>query len=546
MGHGDGREHGRRPEAGAAGPLHEPGDSSAPGKSTLIERAAPGGRNGPYKGRSGFGRFITEQKEPAGSEDAARRIATEGSAGANAPLPQLDKIQRSFGRHDVSHVRAAQDGTAGEATEALGAEAFAFGDRVAFGGAPSLHTAAHEAAHIVQQKAGVQLAGGIGAEGDAYERHADAVADRVVAGESAESLLDTMAGTGGGAAAQPALQLVTKIKPPDRRVGQPLEQLTLEEVKALISQLEGSALIYYKINYDGETKGQLLARAQKQRAHLESETKPFNVRSRGTDMVGVVLSDIPEVLDAATNSGLHIASASNKSTMLSVFGESIAQSHGGKAKDSDPDAWKVVFEHQQQGLNTLIFGKPSIEVRGPRANAAELKPDKKVEFKRPSQAKVERKLEITGPCKRGKESPGRDAAMGGLSALHYAEMAGLADAKKHTWEWLHLIGSGIGGNNEEGNLVAGLYDSNTRMIPFEHELVAYCKQNATPTHPVVYTVTAELWDKTWVAKTIYMQAAHKNKVIAKCEVPALQTSTVFKMEYDYFTFLFKQMFGGAS
>lgn len=544
MGHGDGKEHGRRPEGGAAGPHHAPADSSTPGKNTLIERIDQGGRNGPYKGRSGFGRFITEQKEPAGSEDGeARRIAAEGSADANAPLPHLDKIQRSFGRHDVSHVRAAQDGTAGEATDALGAEAFAFGDRVAFGGAPSLHTAAHEAAHIVQQKAGVQLAGGVGSEGDAYERHADAVADRVVAGESAESLLDAMAGTGGGAAAQPALQLVTKIKPPDRRVGQPLEQLTLEEVKALISQLEGSALIYYKIDYDGETKGALLARAKKQRAKLESETKAtFNVRSRGTDMHGVVLSDIPEVLAAASNSGLHVAAAANQSTVLATFGNSIAQSHGGQAKDTDPDAWKLIFEQQQDGLKTLAYGKPSKEIRGPRENAAELKADKKVEFKRPTKDPWVRRFEIGGACKRGKETPGRDAAMGGLNACQYAQMAKLQDADKHSWEWLHLIAASIGGNNEEGNLVAGTVDSNTLMIPFEQKVVAYAKENATPFDPVIYTVTAQLWEKTWVAVNLHLKAEHKNKVLAEFSVPALQISTLTKFEYDYYAAIFKAMF----
>jgi len=51
----------------------------------------------------------------------------------------------------------------------------------------------------VQQRAGVHLYGG-GA--DAYERHADAVADKVVRGESAESLLDQHAGGGGTQAVQ--------------------------------------------------------------------------------------------------------------------------------------------------------------------------------------------------------------------------------------------------------------------------------------------------------------------------------------------------------
>jgi hypothetical protein len=126
-------------------------------------------------------------------------IAAVGLAGAAAPLPYLDLIQASFGRHDVSGIKTRTGGAADEAGRELGARAFAFGDRIGFAGAPDLHTVAHEAAHVVQQRAGVALAGGAGASGDAYEAHADQVADAVVAGRSAEPLLDTMAGTGGGA-----------------------------------------------------------------------------------------------------------------------------------------------------------------------------------------------------------------------------------------------------------------------------------------------------------------------------------------------------------
>src|ERR1043165_5661679 len=77
------------------------------------------------------------------------------------------------------------------------------GNHVAFREAPDLHTAAHEAAHVVQQRAGVQVTDGVGATGDAYEQNADAVADAVVAGGSAEGLLSAKAGNsdGGGAGA---------------------------------------------------------------------------------------------------------------------------------------------------------------------------------------------------------------------------------------------------------------------------------------------------------------------------------------------------------
>src|SRR6185295_10990659 len=112
-------------------------------------------------------------------------------------LPFLDTIQRSFGRHDISHVRAHTDGGAVAEARGMGAEAFARGSDVTFSRPPSLRTAAHEAAHVIQQRAGVQVSGGVGQEGDPYERHADEVAERVARGQSSEALLDAPPGEGG-------------------------------------------------------------------------------------------------------------------------------------------------------------------------------------------------------------------------------------------------------------------------------------------------------------------------------------------------------------
>ena len=136
-----------------------------------------------------------------GALEGARvqETAAAGVAGGGSALPHAEAIQRSFGRHDVGGVQAHVGGRAASAAGAIGAEAYTTGSHVAFAAAPSLHLAAHEAAHVVQQRAGVNLPGGVGQVGDVYERHADQVADAVVAGRSAEGLLDTMAG--GGAAA---------------------------------------------------------------------------------------------------------------------------------------------------------------------------------------------------------------------------------------------------------------------------------------------------------------------------------------------------------
>jgi hypothetical protein len=138
--------------------------------------------------------------------DAVQQAAAQGIVGGGGPLPHGDTIRQAFGRHDVSGIEAHVGGNAETASRAIGAEAYATGHHVAFRGGPSLHTAAHEAAHVVQQRGGVQLKGGVGEVGDAYEQHADAVADAVVSGGSAEPILDEMTARGGGAGPTRAVQ----------------------------------------------------------------------------------------------------------------------------------------------------------------------------------------------------------------------------------------------------------------------------------------------------------------------------------------------------
>lgn len=144
-------------------------------------------------------------EEGEASLSPLQQRADEGMQGGGARLPHLEAVQRSFGGHDVSGIRAHVGGAARDAAGDLGAKAYASGGQVAFAETPDLHTAAHEAAHVVQQRAGVQLKGNVGRSGDRYEAHADAVADRVVQGRSAEDLLAPYAG--GGAAGGDAVQM---------------------------------------------------------------------------------------------------------------------------------------------------------------------------------------------------------------------------------------------------------------------------------------------------------------------------------------------------
>src|SRR5262249_53441586 len=151
----------------------------APGKQTLVQQldlAAP----------------VSSSPGPRAAEQTtdAHAAAAQGISGGSRSLPFADSIQRAFGRHDISGIEAHTDASAARGAGAMGARAFATGNHVAFASTPDLHTAAHEAAHVVQQHGGVHLKGGVGEAGDAHEEHANQVADRVVAGKSAEDLLD--------------------------------------------------------------------------------------------------------------------------------------------------------------------------------------------------------------------------------------------------------------------------------------------------------------------------------------------------------------------
>ncbi len=145
-------------------------------------------------------------------------IAALGTQGSGTSLPHAERIQAAFGGHDISGVQAYSGGAAAKANEAMGAEAYASGNSIAFKGSPDLHTASHEAAHIVQQRGGVSLDGGVGKAGDSYEQHADAVADAVVAGQSAEGLLTSMSGGVGASNATQAKEVQFLGKPLDKEL----------------------------------------------------------------------------------------------------------------------------------------------------------------------------------------------------------------------------------------------------------------------------------------------------------------------------------------
>lgn len=163
----------------------------------------------------------------ANDASAASAAAASGSSGASdstiaragfsgpsaADYPHRGAIEKSFGA--PLPATAHTGGAAARASEALGADGYALGDQVGFASAsPSLELAAHEAAHVMQSTSGVQLHGGAGA----HEDHADAVAARVVRGESAADLL--AAGPAGASGASPQVHLQrTKNKKQNNKPG---------------------------------------------------------------------------------------------------------------------------------------------------------------------------------------------------------------------------------------------------------------------------------------------------------------------------------------
>lgn len=138
-------------------------------------------------------RMLVQREAAGGAEPAGDTVHRAAAGGLRTPagrLPHLGALQRSFGRHSLRGVQAHLGSGASFSARMMSAAAYTAGQHIVFGDTPDLRTAAHEAAHVIQQRSGLRLGGGLGVRGDVHERHADEVAARVVAGRSAEDLLD--------------------------------------------------------------------------------------------------------------------------------------------------------------------------------------------------------------------------------------------------------------------------------------------------------------------------------------------------------------------
>jgi hypothetical protein len=218
------------PHARASDALAELG----PGKETLVEREY---RN-LQRRHQPFADTFAEMYElvrpvqrqateaPKRGDADTHAIAADGVSGAGGQLPHAERIIASVGeqhRATIEGISAHIGGPAGDASRAIHADAYATGNQIAFAATPDVGLAAHEATHVIQQQAGVQLKGGVGQAGDAYEQQADAVAGAVERGESAVHLLEhgpAAAGrsTGSGVQRQVAVRPVPAQAQPDAAV----------------------------------------------------------------------------------------------------------------------------------------------------------------------------------------------------------------------------------------------------------------------------------------------------------------------------------------
>jgi hypothetical protein len=149
-------------------------------------------------------------------------LAASGTKGTGSQLPYYKVIQAAFGKYDISQVKAYINS---QVTRALGAEAYTCGNEIVFNKYPSLFVAAHEAAHVIQQRANILLKNGCGEAGDLYEQHANQVAQAVMENRSAEQILDELPGIPAvqASAKTPLLQLFDARDPQPLANGVPLD-----------------------------------------------------------------------------------------------------------------------------------------------------------------------------------------------------------------------------------------------------------------------------------------------------------------------------------
>ncbi len=158
-----GYEHGRR--CGSGQVQHgETGPSAVPGKRTLtegltVQTAQPvvARKEGPPPPGSGVSAPEQERATTGGPDEAGQGVGDVASAvrlartGQRIGVPHRDTVEAKVG-HDLSMLQVFTGPAAAQACAMIGAEAFTFGNTLAFSSTtPPLPTVMHEVTHALQQ-----------------------------------------------------------------------------------------------------------------------------------------------------------------------------------------------------------------------------------------------------------------------------------------------------------------------------------------------------------------------------------------------------------
>ncbi|HYR28150.1 MAG TPA: hypothetical protein VEU30_06765 [Thermoanaerobaculia bacterium] len=250
------------------------------------------------------------------------------------------------------------------------------------------------------------------------------------------------------------------------------------------------------------------------------QSKGFNVKGRAVnpDPRNVLISGDPRKRSLGAKYGVRVETATDA-----------------RLENAYAYELRISTQHQRYlligyGNDFLYYAPGPLTMRGPRTVAA--KPKQYSDFVMPpSTDELVLEVEYTSPVTKGLEKPSRDAAMGGSARNYAAEVIDREWANARSWEWLHIVGHALGGNNEVGNLVAGTFDANTQMIPHERAI-----QEASQTVPLVtvkYEVT--LYPETWVAidiKMTYSWIGPQGFHFVSQVFPAQTDISFDKLQYD--------------
>jgi hypothetical protein len=176
----------------------------------------------------------------------------------------------------------------------------------------------------------------------------------------------------------------------------------------------------------------------------------------------------------------------------------------------------------------LYFSQAPLDLRGPRPNPAKPRKDPKW-ADAPDSDEVLVTATWTSPATRGDDTPDRTAVMK-ETALRYVEQFFDAEwANERKWEWLHIRAASLGGHNVVENLVAGTFDANSQMIPFETEVVRL--SNDPLAWPVSVEWAVALYPDTRLA--IGIQMTYKSKTKSDSRWFPTTTNLVFdKLQYE--------------